>query len=432
VPELALPLAAWTAPTATRPVRASVRLPGSKSMTARALVLAALANGSSTLHHPLHARDTTLMAAGLIAMGTEISTMDRAHWVVRPGALRGPAHVDVGLAGTVMRFLPPVAGLADGTVTFDGDPHVRQRPMAPLLRALADVGVQLEPAATGGLPLSVHGSGRVRGGEVTIDASTSSQLISGLLLAAPAFERGMVVRHVGPPVPSAPHLKMTVTMLRGTGATVDDAVPDVWSVAPGRLVGREWSIEPDLSGAAPFLAAAMVTGGEVTVPGWPRETTQPGDQLRELLAAMGARLTLDDAGLTLHGTGQIRGIEADLRDVSELTPVLAALAALGDRPSRLRGVAHIRGHETDRVSALARELGRLGAEIVEWEDGLEIRPKPMHGSLFETYADHRMAHAAAVIGLTVAGVVLSDVACTSKTMPEFPVLWHELVGGVDH
>ena len=432
MPELALPLAAWTAPTANRPVHASVRLPGSKSMTARALVLAALADGPSTLHHPLHARDTTLMSAGLTGMGTQISTMDRAHWVVRPQALRGPAHVDVGLAGTVMRFLPPVAGLAEGTVTFDGDPHVRQRPMAPLLRALADVGVRLEPAATGGLPLSVHGAGRVRGGEVTIDASTSSQLVSGLLLAAPAFERGMVVRHVGPPVPSAPHLRMTVAMLRGAGATVDDAVPDVWSVAPGRLIGREWSIEPDLSGAAPFLAAAMVTGGEVTVPGWPRETTQPGDQLRDLLAAMGARLTLDDAGLTLHGTGEIRGIEADLRDVSELTPVLAALATLADRPSRLRGVAHIRGHETDRVSALARELGRLGAEIVEWEDGLEIRPKPMHGSLFETYADHRMAHAAAVIGLTVPGVVLSDVACTSKTMPEFPVLWHELVGGADH
>jgi 3-phosphoshikimate 1-carboxyvinyltransferase len=324
-----------------------------------------------------------------------------------------------------------VAGLAVGPVTFDGDPQARQRPLAPLLRALADVGVRLDTGEGGGLPLLVHGAGGVRGGEVTIDASTSSQLVSGLLLAAPAFERGMLVRHVGPPVPSAPHLRMTVTMLRVAGSTVDDSVPEVWQVAPSRLAGQRWVIEPDLSGAAPVLAAAMVTGGEVTVPGWPRETTQPGDQLRDLLAAMGARVTLDERGLTLRGTGTIRGLEADLGDVSELTPVLAALAALGDRPSRLRGVAHIRGHETDRVAALARELGRLGAEVVEFADGLEIRPKPLHGTGFETYADHRMAHAAAVVGLAVPGVVLSDVACTSKTMPEFPALWRDMVGGAE-
>ncbi len=348
---------------------------------------------------------------------------------MRPAPLRGPAHIDVGLAGTVMRFLPPVAALADGRVDFDGDPYVRNRPLAPLLRALADLGVRLEAGEGGGLPLTMHGTGRVRGGEVTIDASTSSQYVSGLLLAGSAFERGLVVRHVGPPVPSAPHLRMTVQMLRDCGATVDDSVPDIWSVGPGRVAGREWRIETDLSGAAPFLAAAMVTGGTVTVPGWPHQTTQPGDQLRELLSAMGAVITLDDAGLTLRGSGRIRGIEADLSDVSELTPVLAALAALGDRPSRLRGVAHIRGHETDRVSALATELGRLGAEIVEWQDGLEIRPRRLHGARFHTYADHRMAHAAAVIGLAVPGIVLDDVACTAKTMPEFPTLWTELVNG---
>jgi 3-phosphoshikimate 1-carboxyvinyltransferase len=428
--DLSPPAAAeWPAPTARRPVATSVRLPGSKSMTARALLLAALADAPGSLRWPLNARDTQLMTAGLRGMGVEVSTMDDTKWTVHPAALRGPSHVDVGLAGTVMRFLPPVAGLAHGTITFDGDPHARQRPLAPLLRALTDAGVRLEAGDGGGLPLSVHGTGRVRGGSVTIDASTSSQLVSGLLLAAPRFEQGLVVRHVGPPVPSAPHLRMTVTMLREAGATVDDAVPDVWRVEPGRLAGRAWDIEPDLSGAAPFLAAAMVTGGSVSIPGWPRETTQPGDQLRDLLTAMGARVTLDETGLTLQGSGTVRGIEADLGDVSELTPVLAALAALGDRPSRLRGVAHIRGHETDRVAALARELGRLGAEVVEWQDGLEIRPKPLHGTVVETYADHRMAHAAAVIGLAVPGVVLSDVACTAKTMPEFPELWTQLVGG---
>lgn len=419
----------WPAPTASGPVRATVTLPGSKSMTARALVLSALADASGGLHRPLLARDTTLMAAGLRALGTEIDNADPALWAVTPGPLRGPASIDVGLAGTVMRFLPPVAALADGRVEFDGDPHARQRPLAPLVRALADLGVRLAAGPAGGLPLVVDGSGEVAGGEVTIDASTSSQFVSALLLAAPAFRRGLVVRHEGPPVPSAPHLRMTAIMLREAGAEVDDSVPDVWSVAPGKLAGRVWPIEPDLSGAAPFLAAAMVTGGEVTVPGWPRETTQPGDQLRELLTAMGASITVADAGLLIRGTGSIRGIDVDLSDVSELTPVLAALAALGDRPSRLHGVAHIRGHETDRVAALATELSRLGADVVELPDGLEIRPRPLHSAPFATYADHRMAHAAAVIGLAVPGIVLDDVACTSKTMPQFPQLWRELAAG---
>jgi 3-phosphoshikimate 1-carboxyvinyltransferase len=419
----------WPAPTAHGAVRASVRLPGSKSMTARTLVLAAIASGPSTIRSPLQARDTDLMAGGLRALGTDVSTVEADRWLVRPAPLHGPAHIDVGLAGTVMRFLPPVAALATGEVRFDGDERARERPMAPLLRALADVGVAMEVAPSGGLPLAIHGAGHVRGGAVTIDASTSSQLVSGLLLAAPAFERGIQIHHVGPPVPSAPHLAMTVQMLRQAGATVDSSVPDTWLVEPGSLVGREWTVEPDLSGAAPFLAAAMATGGTVTVPGWPQETTQGGDQLRELLVAMGARIELGPDGLTLHGSGQIRGLEADLSEVSELTPVLAALAALGDRPSRLRGVAHIRSHETDRVAALAKELGRLGAEIVEWQDGLEIRPRPMRATVVETYADHRMAHAAAVIGLVVPGVVLSDVACTSKTMPEFPALWHAMVDG---
>ncbi len=419
----------WLAPTATGPVRAAVTLPGSKSMTARALVLSALADAPGVLHRPLRARDTTLMAAGLRALGAGVADAADDRWGVEPASLHGPAFVDVGLAGTVMRFLPPVAALAEGTVAFDGDPHARQRPLAPLVHALTDLGVRLEASPSGGLPLTVYGTGEVHGGSVTIDASASSQFVSALLLAAPAYRRGLVVRHAGPPVPSAPHLRMTVAMLRQAGAEVDDSVADVWSVAPGKLTGRAWTIEPDLSGAAPFLAAAMVTGGEVTVPGWPRETTQPGRALPELLTAMGATVTVTDDGLTIRGTATIRGIEADLSDVSELTPVLAALASLGDRPSRLRGVAHIRGHETDRLSALATDLTRLGAEVVEWEDGLEIRPRPLRGAQFATYADHRLAHAAAVIGLAVPGVVLDDVACTAKTMPEFPQLWRELADG---
>lgn len=398
-------------------------------MTARALVLAAVSVGASTLRAPLRARDTELMTAGLRAIGTHVSTVDDEFWLVRARPLHGPARVNVGLAGTVMRFLPPLAALADGPVTFDGDPRARERPLAPLVQALKELGVSVEAGPGGGLPLVVRGTGRVSGGEVTIDASASSQLVSGLLLAGADFDRGIVVRHIGPPVPSAPHLRMTVQMLRAAGAGVDDSTADVWIVEPGRLIGRGWDIEPDLSGAAPFLAAALVTGGTVTVLGWPRSTTQAGDRLRDLLRAMGGQPRISTEGLTVRGTGTVHGLDADLSEVGELTPVLAALAALADSPSRLRGIAHIRAHETDRLAALARELSRLGAEVIELPDGLEIRPKPLRGGAFHTYDDHRMAHAAAVIGLVVPDVQLTDVACTSKTLPDFPALWSAMVDG---
>jgi 3-phosphoshikimate 1-carboxyvinyltransferase len=296
------------------------------------------------------------------------------------------------------------------------------------LEALRTVGARIDASPAGGLPLTVHGVGRVAGGEVTIDASASSQLVSGLLLAAPDFDTGIVVRHVGPPVPSAPHLRMTVQMLRAAGAGIDDATPDVWAVEPGRLSGRGWDIEPDLSGAAPFLAAALVTGGRVTIPGWPVGTTQPGDQLRALLTAMGGRCTLDTTGLIVEGTGRIHGLHANLSAASELTMVLAALAALADGPSRFTGIAHVRGHETDRLAALTRELTALGAEVTELPDGLAIKPGPLRGGPFQTYDDHRMAHAGALLGLAVPGVRLTDVACTSKTLPDFPQLWTAMVG----
>jgi 3-phosphoshikimate 1-carboxyvinyltransferase len=416
---------------ATGPVTGTVRLPGSKSMTARALVLAALSERPSTLLAPLRARDTELMAGGLRALGAQISTMDDRRWVVRPGRLHGPAQVDVGLAGTVMRFLPPVAGLATGPVSFDGDPQARLRPLRPLVEALRTAGVRVSAAAGGGLPLTVHGTGRVTGGEVSLDASASSQLVSGLLLAGPRFDRGVVVRNTGARVPSRPHLRMTTQMLRAAGARVDDWGADTWVVEPGELPGRTWEIEPDLSGAAPFLAAALVTGGEVTVPGWPERTWQPGDQLPGLLERLGAGCTLTPQGLTVRGRGTIHGIDADLSDVSELTPVVAAVCALAGRPSRLSGIAHIKGHETDRLAALARQLSGLGAGVTETGDGLAILPRPLRGAVFETYDDHRLAHAAAVIGLVVPGVRLTDVACTGKTLPEFPALWSAMVTGQD-
>lgn len=417
----------WTAPTAAGPVTATVRLPGSKSMTARALVLSALAESPSRIDGPLRARDTTLMAGALRALGTQVDTRDAARWTVEPAPLRGPAAIDVGLAGTVMRFTVPMAALATGTVTFDGDPQARNRPLGPIVSGLRGLGVAVDASATGGLPVTVHGTGLVEGGEAVIDASGSSQFVSGLLLSAPRFTKGLVLRHAGPPVPSAPHLRMTTHMLRAAGAVVDEDVPDVWRVEPGPLHGHTWVIEPDLSGAAPFFAAAAVTGGAVTLAGWPAESWQPVGRLTELFTGLGAEVRLAGEGLTVRGTGRLHGIAADLSQVSELTPVIAALAALADGPSELRGVAHIRGHETDRLAALARELTKTGATVRELPDGLEIVPGPPRAATFETYADHRMAHAAAVLGLAREGIVLSDVACTSKTLPEFPELWADLV-----
>jgi 3-phosphoshikimate 1-carboxyvinyltransferase len=396
-------------------------------MTARALVLSAAARTAGSLADPLAARDTALMAAALRALGIRVDTTNEALWTIEPRPLSGPATVDCGLAGTVMRFLPPLAALADGRVDFDGDPHARKRPMGPLLRALTALGVRLD-GDRASLPFSILGSGRVTGGEVTVDASASSQLVSGLLLSAPRFDRGLVLRHVGPPVPSAPHLRMTVDMLRATGATVDDSRPDVWEVGPCLADGRGWDIEPDLSNAAPFLAAAVATGGTVTIPGWPARTSQPGDALRGLLDALGATVGFGPDGLTVAGTGTITGIDADLSEVGELTPVVAALCALADSPSRLSGIAHLRGHETDRLAALATELNRLGGDVAETDDGLRIRPRPLRAAVFDTYDDHRMAQAGAVLGLVVPGLELSDVACTSKTLPDFPDLWAALVG----
>jgi 3-phosphoshikimate 1-carboxyvinyltransferase len=410
-------------------VDATIALPGSKSVTNRALVLAALADGAGAVRRPLHARDTALMADALAQLGTGVTRDEAGDWRLTPGRLRGGTHIDVGLAGTVMRFLPPVAALADGPVTFDGDPRARQRPLGPVVEGLRALGVVVDDGGRGSLPITVHGHGNVGGGEVTVDASASSQFVSALLLAAPRFDHGLVLRHAGPPMPSAPHVAMTVAMLRRAGVSVDDGTPDVWQVFPGPVQARQWEVEPDLSNAGPFLAAALLTGGRVTVPEWPQRTTQAGDALRELLTDMGADCTLDERGLTVRGTGRIRGLHADLHDVSELTPVLAAVCALADSPSTIRGVAHIRLHETDRLAALAHELNALGGDVTETEDGLRIRPRPLHGGVFATYDDHRIAHAAAVLGLVVDGVRIENVATTSKTLPDFPGLWTQMLGG---
>lgn len=426
----------WPAPAAPGPVDAVVTLPGSKSMTNRALVLAALAEGDSVVRRPLRSRDTELMAAGLRTLGAEIRDAADGAWRVsgpvgdgrNPGA--GRAEIDVGNAGTVARFLPPVAAFGPVDVVIDGDPRMRERPLRPLLEAMRALGASVDDGGRGALPVTVHGRGAVRGGAVTLDASASSQLVSGLLLAAPRYEEGVRVRHVGPPLPSAPHLAMTVAMLRDAGAVVDDSGSESWSVAAGPLHPLDTAIEPDLSSAAPFLAAAMVTAGRVRIPGWPQRTTQPGTELPGLLERMGATYVLDDDGLELSGPQRLHGLDADLRDCGELAPVLTALAALARTRSRLRGIGHLRLHETDRLGALARELAALGGDVRETADGLAITPRRLRapaGGCFRTYADHRLAMAAAVLGLAVPGVLVEDVATTAKTLPGFVGLWDDLL-----
>lgn len=420
-------MTSWTAPTATGPVRATVALPGSKSLTNRLLVLAAAADTPSRLRAPLRARDTLLMAAALRTLGADIAD-DGADWTVTPGPLHG-GEVDTGLAGTVMRFVPPLAGLATGDVTFDGDEYARERPMATLLDGLRQIGVEVEDSGRGRLPFTVVGGGRVPGGTVRIDASASSQFVSGLLLAAARFDEGVELIHSGEAaVPSQPHLDMTVQVLRDAGVDVAVPAPGTWIVAPGPISGTDRAVEPDLSNAAPFLAAALITGGEVTVPGWPGTTTQAGDALRELFARMGGDVVRDGRGLTLRGTGTVRGLDADLGDVGELTPTIAAVAALASSPSTLRGIAHLRGHETDRLRALHDELTALGCAVTENPDGLTITPRPLQGGTWHAYADHRMATAGAVLGLVVPGMTVDDIACTTKTLPDFDGLWSAMLG----
>ncbi len=425
----------WSAPLATAPVHATVVLPGSKSLTNRYLVLAALAQDESILRSPLRSRDTQLMARALRGLGATITDVsstglarsDGPDWLVTPGDITAAERIDVGLAGTVMRFLPPVAALATGSVAFDGDPEARVRPMGPVLGALRTLGASVRDEGRDTLPFIIDGTGSLRGGAVTLDASSSSQFISALLLAGARYDEGVTVHHDGKPVPSEPHLDMTVETLRDAGVVVDDSEANTWRVEPGDINSLDVQIEPDLSNAGPFLAAALVTGGTVHVPGWPAHTTQAGDALRDILDGMGADVHLDRTGLTVTGTGEVDGIDVDLHDASELTPVVAALAALATTPTFIRGVAHIRGHETDRIAALVAEITRLGGSATETADGLHIRPARLHGSRFLSYHDHRMATAGAVIGLAVPGVTVDDIGTTAKTLPDFAGLWGDML-----
>ncbi len=425
----------WNAPRATGPVAATVAVPGSKSMTNRALILAALSDGPSTITNPLLARDTDLMIGALRALGTEVSkpdTTDSDSNTIRvtPAAWDHRAQIDCGLAGTVMRFVPPAAAIATGAVFFDGDVQARQRPMSVVIDALRVLGVAID-TDTGSLPFTIRGTGTVTGGAVTIDASASSQFVSGLLLAGARYQQGIVVTHCGAPVPSLPHITMTIDMVRAAGGTVitdcGDTSEATWSVAPGPLNIGDICIEPDLSNAAVFLAAAMVTAGRVTIAGWPQPTTQPGDGIRAVFAQLGAMEHLDSDGLTVTGPDVLTGIDIDLHDIGELTPTIAAVCALATTPSRLRGIAHLAGHETDRLTALVSEINRLGGFASVTNDGIVIEPRVLRSAVVDSYSDHRMATFGAIIGLVVPGTRVINIATTGKTMPDFESTWNYLV-----
>jgi 3-phosphoshikimate 1-carboxyvinyltransferase len=430
----------WIAPHATSPVRHALQLPGSESLTNRELVLAALATGPGTLKRPLHSRDSRLMVHALRSLGVGIDEVAGdgkfgPDWRVTPAELTGSTTIDCGLAGTVMRFLPPVAALALGPTTFDGDEGARRRPMATTISSLRSLGVDVADDGRAALPFTVHGTGRVAGGAITIDASSSSQFVSGLLLAAARFEQGIQLTHSGERLPSLPHIEMTIEVLAQRGVQVTSPQVGTWVVAPGPIAPRDVQIEPDLSNAAPFLAAALVTGGEVSISGWPAETTQVGNDLLELLPLFGATVRRDGDTVTVtggrdeQGRAVIHGVSLDLTTGGELAPALVALAALAGTPSTITGIGHIRHHETDRLAALANEINKLGGAVTELEDGLHIEPAPLHGGVWHSYEDHRMATAGAMIGLAVAGVQVENIGTTSKTLPEFPELWADLVAG---
>lgn len=431
----------WIAPTASGPLSARVLLPGSKSLTNRELVLAALADGPSLLRRPLHSRDTALMADALRALGTRIDEVpgDGAFGpdlrITPAEELGGSTSIECGLAGTVMRFVPPVAALGLGPVVLDGDAAARRRPMRATVDALRALGVDVDDAGRGALPFTIHATGAVEGGEVAIDASASSQFVSGLLLAAPRFHRGLTLRHTGQRLPSLPHIEMTIAVLAARGVAVANPEPGVWVVGPGTIRAADTRIEPDLSNAAPFVLASLVAGGTVSIADWPADSTQVGNELLELLPRLGATVTRTDTGITVDGGAGVRGgarpegIDLDLGHAGELTPSVVALLALASSASTVTGIGHLRGHETDRLAALCEDLGRIGGRAHELEDGIRIDPRPLHGGPWRAFADHRIATAGAIVGLAVPGIAVDDIGATAKTMPEFPELWARMLPG---
>lgn len=425
---------AYPAPTTDEPVRAELTIPGSKSLTNRELIIAAIADGPGRLIAPLHSDDSRRMIDALRALGVGVEEVDGGHefgpdLVVTPAKLHGGVTIDCGQAGTVMRFISPLAGLAANDVHLTAHETALHRPMGGLISALRDLGVDIDDEGTWALPFTIRGHGRIRGGRVEIDASASSQFVSGLLLAAPRFDVGLHLVHTGERLPSLPHIDMTIEALSRRGIRIERPAVGEWLVEAGVPRAKEIAIEPDLSNAAPFLAAALVTGGAVSITGWPAHSTQPGALLPEILQSTGAHVSRHGGALTVRAGSSIRGLDIDLSAASELTPTLVGLAAFAETPTTIRGIGHIRLHETDRIAALIGNLRALGGTAEELPDGLRVIPAPLHGGTWAAHHDHRMATTGALIGLRIPGVEIDDIGTTAKTLPEFTMLWERMLRG---
>lgn len=394
----------WNAPSSTGPLDAKVILPGSKSETARALILKSRCAGDLKIHGALKARDTELMAAAL-----------------QPGVTQ----VDCGLAGTVMRFVPALFAFRPQTAVFDGDESARTRPLAPLLDSLAALGATVDYLGEPGfLPFRLTGSTGPFPAEVKLDSALSSQFLSAMLLAVPA----PLAIHLTGAIPSLPHVEMTAQMLRNQGVEVTNRSPRTWHVGGQPVNASPIHIQPDLSNAGPFLAAALICGGSVEVLDWPEATMQAGDAWRWILPHFGAQVERTDTGLRVtHDGSPWHGTDLNLGDVGELAPTVAALATLATTPSRLRGIGHLRGHETDRLEALATEINRAGASADITSDGLRITPGKLHAADFHSYEDHRMATFAACLSLSLGGSRIADIETTAKTLPDFTDRWKAML-----
>lgn len=426
----------WPAPQSPRILNASLSLPGSKSLTNRELVLASLADGPAVLRGGLVARDTELMMDALEALGGAIIRHGDT-WSVTPinfGQISdGPVTIQCGLAGTVMRFVPPLVLLGFQPVTFDGDERARQRPMSPVIDALRQLGARVDDDDRGALPFTVYPGGLPTSAHtVQIDASQSSQFVSALLLVAPRLQAPLTIEHTGSSLPSLPHIDMTIDCLRRRGVSVEIERGTRWTIEPQPIDAEDTTIEPDLSNAAPFLAAALVAGGQVTVTDWPATTTQVGGLLPGFLTEFGAVVERDGDTLSVEGPRigpgvGLQPVSMDLSAAGELAPTLVSLSLFSTGTSRFSGIGHLRGHETDRLKALVDNITALGGVATETSDGIIVTPAPLRGGPWRAFGDHRMATSGALVGLGVAGVEVDDIAQTDKTLPEFLALWASLL-----
>ena len=431
-------MSSWCAPRLRSPIHAKVSIPGSKSQTARALYLAAIGRQPCVIEGVLRSRDTDLFAQALRTLGAQIHMMGDSRAQITPissDSFSSERVIDCGLAGTVMRFLPPLAALSSTPTRFNGDEQAYARPLAPLLDVLESLGAALTyHGEKGHLPFTISGPLKPPSSPITVDASASSQFFSAMLLVAPLIG-GAIIRSDAPLI-SLPHIEMTLNMMHEAGLSWTQLGDREWRVDAGAPTASEIAIEPDLSNAGPFLCAGILSAGSVTIPNWPLASTQPGAQWPSLFNEMGIETSLEtnemgSSGLTVRGggPGSFPGIERDMSTMGEMVPTLAALLLFASTPSTLTGIAHLRGHETDRLDAIAQSVTALGGLIEQIPDGLRITPASLHCAPLRSFADHRMATFAAIVGLVVDGVSLDDISCTSKTLPEFESMWARMCEG---